>query len=97
MPVAGAVTLEQALGPVLGARVTAIVAQYPPAPGDLVELAPDQRSARWRDATGQWHVLEFLPPIDEIDDDDDDDGEDDDTGWENESDESLTLKAAGKR
>lgn len=98
VPVLGARTLEEALGPTMGARVNAIIARFPPAPGELVELAPDHRSARWRGADGRTHELEILPPVEPawppFERDGimiEDDGEDDDEGWELESDDDEQV------
>lgn len=74
--------LEEVLGPYFGAKVTAIIARYPPKRGELVELSPDQRHVRWTAADGSSHEVEIIPTV--IDESDDDDGEDDDTGWEDE-------------
>lgn len=78
-------TLNEVLGPKLGALVGTAVAADPPGPGQSIEVSPDKTFVQWYDDRGCRHELylsadSIVFAMDEDADDDDEDDEDEGAG-----------------
>lgn len=69
-------SLDDVYPPATVAQLNAMIAETPPAPGELVQLSPDKRRVTWTDAKGTPWAIDIIPTT--IDEDDFEDADEDD-------------------